>query len=91
VDREAREAGGSRGHGGRGRGSGGAAGGEEARVFSRGRKAWCVGGEATGAEEFYVPSLFSTSFFLVVEMIILHRLLMWIRSSHVDAGYVQAT
>jgi hypothetical protein len=35
--------------------------------FSRGRKARCVGGEATGAEEFYVPSLFSTSFFLVVE------------------------
>jgi hypothetical protein len=25
-------------------------------------------GEATGAEEFYVPSLFSTSFFLVVEI-----------------------
>jgi hypothetical protein len=31
------------------------------------KKAWCVGGEAMGAEEFYVPSLFSTSFFLVVE------------------------
>jgi hypothetical protein len=37
--------------------------------FLRGRKARCVGGEATGAEEFYVPSLFSTSFFLVVEIL----------------------
>jgi hypothetical protein len=27
-----------------------------------------AGGEATGEEEFYVPSLFSTSFFLVVEI-----------------------
>jgi hypothetical protein len=42
---------------------------EGAGFFSRGRKVRCVGGEAMRTKEFYVPSLFFTSFFLVVEKI----------------------